>query len=55
MMRDWEKFAESLSVEQGEYLKKYLKNVPNWLLDSFQMITVSANAAFVEEGEPAGR
>ena len=53
MMRDWEKFAESLPDEQREYLKKYLKNAPDWLLDSFQMITVSANAAFVEEGEPA--
>lgn len=53
MMRNWEKLVESLQVEQREYLKQYLKNAPEWLLDSFQIINLPVNTTFVEEGEPA--
>lgn len=52
-MRSWEKVVENLPADQRAYLKNYLKNAPDWLLDSFHIVNISANTVFIEEGEPA--
>lgn len=52
-MRNWEKVVENLPIDQRDYLQRYLKNAPEWLLDSLQMTKLPKGKILVEEGEKA--
>ena len=50
-MESLEKVIRELPVEHQEYLKRYFKNAPDWLLESLRVVNVPANTSFIEEGE----
>ena len=52
-MGNLETSIKSLPCDEQEYLKRYFANAPDWLIDSFQILNVPAETAFVEEGEEA--
>ena len=45
-----EDIIKSLPIEVQEYIKKYFENAPQWMLDSLQVVNISGNQVFIEEG-----
>lgn len=48
-----EEIAKRLPVEQAEYLRKYLRNAPYWLIETMQLVKKDKNVVFIEENAPA--
>lgn len=44
---------ENCSSNNREYLKEYLKNAPEWMLNSFWVVNLSKGTTFIEEGDSA--
>ena len=49
-MKRW---IDKCDKNSGEYLRQYLANAPEWLLDSFQIVNVEKDTIFIAEGEKA--
>lgn len=52
-MGEIEALVKTLTRDKQEYLKRYFKNAPEWLMESFQITNIPKNTCFVEEGEDA--
>ena len=46
-------FIKTLAAEKQEYLQEFFKGAPNWLFESFQVVSVDAGTTFISEGEKA--
>lgn len=52
-MSEAEALIKKLDMESQAYLNRYFANAPRWLMDSFQVVRVPKNTAFINEGEIA--
>ncbi len=48
-----EKISHRLPKEDAEYLRKYLSNVPYWVVEAMQLVKKDKNVVFIEENSPA--
>lgn len=47
------KLVESLEDDKKEYLRNYLANAPDWLLDEFQIVKMDKDSVFIHENTSA--
>lgn len=54
-MTEIKRILEKCDKSSREYLEQYLKNAPDWILDSFQVVRMKKGTTFIEEGEKADK
>lgn len=54
-MSEIKRALEKCDKATQDYLKQYLKNAPDWILDSFQVVHLKKGTTFIEEGEKADK
>lgn len=47
------RLIDKCDKSSAEYLKRYLENAPEWLLESFQTVNMEKDTTFIAEGEKA--
>jgi CRP/FNR family cyclic AMP-dependent transcriptional regulator len=52
-MNEVDQLLAGLKPESAEYLEKYFRNAPEWLMDEFQTVEIPKGTIFIREKEPA--